>query len=350
MSIDSSGNVTVSTGSYISTRANNTADGGGQIYLNGATGNRIDFNTNGVGAPAFTTRSVGTRIVLYPFIGAAVTDFAFGIEGGTLWSSVPSSASQFKWYAGTTNIATLSGAGVLTATLSGNASTATNLTSNGTDWSSNGRITAVVGALGWKNYGDNHTIFDASNSTAPNYGASPNKSISNTDSEVAWTGTYPTLMGWNGTNTYGVRVDRARLADNGLKYINSYSLSGGTYTISGLNLNPYYFLYMIFIGVSVSNANNTRVCMGTAIPATRDSLPIMAHTASATTSNRAFVFQDLNTGVGISTADWLSDNQTSAAYNKIYGITNATTTFYIFTADSRYVLDAGTVYLYGYAK
>ena len=119
--IDSSGNVIVSTGSYISTRANNTSDGGGQIYLNGASGNRIDFNTAGVAAPAFTTRSVGTRIVLYPSISASTTDLAFGIESGTLWSSVANAGHQFKWYAGTTNIATLSGAGVLTTTtFSGN--------------------------------------------------------------------------------------------------------------------------------------------------------------------------------------------------------------------------------------
>jgi hypothetical protein len=32
---------------------------------------------------------------------------------------------------------------------------------------------------------------------------------------VAWSGTYPTLMGWNGSTTYGVRVDSARVADNG---------------------------------------------------------------------------------------------------------------------------------------
>jgi hypothetical protein len=35
------------TGQLISTRANSTATGGGQIYLNGTTGNRIDFNTSG---------------------------------------------------------------------------------------------------------------------------------------------------------------------------------------------------------------------------------------------------------------------------------------------------------------
>lgn len=107
------GNTSITT-SLISTRDNNIADGGGQIYLNGTTGNRIDFNQNGVGAPTFTTRSTGTKIVLYPNISGSLVDFAFGIAGATLWSSVPSTTNFFKWYGGTTLSATLSGAGFLT--------------------------------------------------------------------------------------------------------------------------------------------------------------------------------------------------------------------------------------------
>jgi len=107
-----------------------------------------------------------------------------------------------------------SGAGTgLTGTASslsigGNAATATNLTTNRTNWSTNGTITAVVGQLSWKNYSNGHTIFDASNATAPDGTA-----INNTNPSVAWTGTYPTLMGWNGSSTYGVRVDSSRYAD-----------------------------------------------------------------------------------------------------------------------------------------
>ena len=96
-----------------STKANSTTTGGGQIYLNGATGNRIDFNTNGTAAPAFTTRSAGTKLVLYPSLDASNVDYAFGIDSATLWSSVQSSGASFKWYAGTTNIATLDGSGNL---------------------------------------------------------------------------------------------------------------------------------------------------------------------------------------------------------------------------------------------
>ena len=66
----------------------------------------------------------------------------------------------------------------------------------------------VARELGWKNFGNNYTIFDASASTSPSGAA-----ISNTNSQTAWAATYPTLMGWNGTSTYGVRVDSARLAD-----------------------------------------------------------------------------------------------------------------------------------------
>ena len=93
--------------------ANSTTTGGGQIYLNGATGNRIDFAAVGGAAPAFTTRSAGTKIVLYPGVSASTVDYGFGIESGALWSSVESAASSFKWYAGTTNIATLFGTGEL---------------------------------------------------------------------------------------------------------------------------------------------------------------------------------------------------------------------------------------------
>lgn len=116
-----SANQTFST-QVISTQANSAVTGGGQIYLNGANGNRIDFNQNGVAAPAFSTRSAGTKIVLYPGITASASDYALGIESSTLWSSVPTSSDRFRWYAGTTNIATLSGSGNLT--LSGTTHTA----------------------------------------------------------------------------------------------------------------------------------------------------------------------------------------------------------------------------------
>jgi hypothetical protein len=91
---------------------------------------------------------------------------------------------------------------------------------NRTDWNDSTVISDVIGQLAWKNYGNNHTIFDASASTSPD-----GTSIGNTDPVVAWVATYPTLMGWNGTNTYGVRVDSSRYADR-WKTARTLSLSG----------------------------------------------------------------------------------------------------------------------------
>lgn len=73
--------------------------------------------------------------------------------------------------------------------------------------------------LRWKNYGSGHVIFDASNSTAPNGAA-----VNNTNPQINWSPTYPTLMGWNGANTYGLRVDACRYADYAT---NAYNLIVG---------------------------------------------------------------------------------------------------------------------------
>ena len=144
--------------------------------------------------------------------------------------------------------------GVVNATtfvgaLTGNASTATNLSTNRTNWNTNGTISAVVGQLAWKNYGNNHTIFDASAGTSPNGGV-----ISNTNPDAAWTGTYPTLMGWNGANTYGVRVDSARIADS-------------TSAVSGTTNYVAKFTSATAIGNSQIFDNGTNVGIGTTSPA-----------------------------------------------------------------------------------
>jgi hypothetical protein len=101
------------------------------------------------------------------------------------------------------------------------------------NWNSLGVIDNVVGLLAWKNYSNGHVIFDASASTTPSGG-----SCNNANPQNNWTGTFPTLMGWNGTNTYGVRVDSARIADsvtNGV-YTTGDQTIGGTKTFNGTHL------------------------------------------------------------------------------------------------------------------
>ena len=95
-------------------------------------------------------------------------------------------------------------AGTITGTLAG---AATTLSTNRGNYK-NTTDSAVVGELMWKNYGNGHTIFDASNSTTPT-GVAKN----NTNPDIPWGPTYPTLMGYNGYSTYGVRVDSSRHAD-----------------------------------------------------------------------------------------------------------------------------------------
>lgn len=75
-------------------------------------------------------------------------------------------------------------------------------------WNDRGTIHGVIGQLAWKNYGNGHTIFDASQGISPT-----GTSVDRNNPSVEWSGSYPTLMGWNGSNTYGVRVDIARKAE-----------------------------------------------------------------------------------------------------------------------------------------
>ena len=88
----------------ISTQANNVATGSAQIYLNGATGNRIDFNSNGLANPAVSTRSVGTKILLRSAITGTTLDYAIGMANGVMWMSLPSTANtnSFRIISGST--------------------------------------------------------------------------------------------------------------------------------------------------------------------------------------------------------------------------------------------------------
>ena len=96
---------------------------------------------------------------------------------------------------------------VYATTFSGNANTATNLSTTRSTWATNGTVSAVVGQLSWNNFGNNHTIFDASQGVTPSGTA-----CDRTNSDVGWSSNLPTLMGWNGTSTHGVRVDSAKYA------------------------------------------------------------------------------------------------------------------------------------------
>ena len=226
----SSDNTLLHSGNYNSYAPTLTGTGASGSWGISVTGNAATAtilqtarNINGTsfnGSAAITTATWGTaRTLTIGSTGKSVDGSA-----AVAWSlaEIGAAAIAQTMFIGTTSIAinrssasqTLTGVSIdgSSASCTGNAATATNavnLSTNRTNWSTNGTITAVVGQLGWKHYNNNHTIFDASNSTSPAGGA-----ISNSNPDVAWTGTYPTLMGWNGANTYGVRVDISRYSEN----------------------------------------------------------------------------------------------------------------------------------------
>lgn len=108
---------TVKATTVTTTGTGSPSDGTGQVYLNGATSNRVEWSAVGTGAPAFTTRSAGTKLLMYPAISGSQVDYAMGINAATMWSSVPvaSSSFYFKWFGGETEVASLDGTGAFNA-------------------------------------------------------------------------------------------------------------------------------------------------------------------------------------------------------------------------------------------
>lgn len=133
------------------------------------------------------------------------------------------------WTSGNISAANLSGTNTGDQTnISGNA--AGNVLSRGqSNWSGSGVIDNVVGMLAWKNYNNSHVIFDASQGTSPS-----GSGVSQTNATYAWGASYPTLMGWNGGSTYGVRVDSARVADSAVS-AGSASTATTADNLSGFN-------------------------------------------------------------------------------------------------------------------
>lgn len=86
------------------------------ITLNNGTSNYILWGNAGAGAPTFTTHSVGSKLIIHNDVNASQADFALGIESGAMWLGVATTANNFKWYGGTTNVATLTGTGSLSVT------------------------------------------------------------------------------------------------------------------------------------------------------------------------------------------------------------------------------------------
>lgn len=87
----------------------------GELDMTSSTSNLILMTAAGAGAPAFTTRSAGTKLVLYNTLSGSLMDAAIGVQSNAVWHSIfgNSATYSFIWYGGTTAIMTLNGLGAL---------------------------------------------------------------------------------------------------------------------------------------------------------------------------------------------------------------------------------------------
>ena len=102
----------------------------GQLTFAGATNNWIDFGVIGQANPAFTTRSSGTKLVLYSNMSGSTVDYAIGFGTNGVWLSTTNTAARISFYGGTTELGYFSGNGLVLA-VAGSAATA-QLTFSGT--------------------------------------------------------------------------------------------------------------------------------------------------------------------------------------------------------------------------
>jgi hypothetical protein len=85
----------------------------GDTVLSGTSGIYFTQTGSGINPPTMTTRSLGSKIVLYPSLSSVSADYALGIETSNMWSSVPDSTSGFVWYQGSTRVMSLQTGGNL---------------------------------------------------------------------------------------------------------------------------------------------------------------------------------------------------------------------------------------------
>lgn len=147
------------------------------IVLSNSTRNTLFFNSVGVNSPTFSTRSIGSKIVLSPQITSSSLDYALGVENNNAWYSVPNIGNGYKWYQGTFNSMSLKENSTLqlnTTTISVNSTTAAFVsfggvsishTSNSISATSGGGLTIAGGTAIQKDLYVGGNIFQASSAT-----------------------------------------------------------------------------------------------------------------------------------------------------------------------------------------
>ena len=97
---------------------NNTTEVLSGLPLNSGANLALSWGTQSTGSPTFTSRSAGTRLVLYANLSGSAVDNAIGVDSSSHWVSIPQATSGSKWriFGGTTDIFSVRGDGRLTTT------------------------------------------------------------------------------------------------------------------------------------------------------------------------------------------------------------------------------------------
>lgn len=86
----------------------------GTFLMSNATSNNISFNAVGLAGPSFTTRSIGSKVILWNSpLNATTSGWDIGMENSHMWFGIPAALNTqgFKFYGGTTQIGRIDGMG-----------------------------------------------------------------------------------------------------------------------------------------------------------------------------------------------------------------------------------------------
>lgn len=109
------GEVLLNKGKVVSNTSNTLSVDSGTLNVSGdsVTSGKLFFNESVPdGVPTFSSRSVGTKIILNPSVTATTTDTAFGTSSTGMWYSVPDSSKNISFYLGTTQISSFGSTGL----------------------------------------------------------------------------------------------------------------------------------------------------------------------------------------------------------------------------------------------